>query len=172
MTTCLRLLRSATIPPIGATRKTGIWLENPTAPSSNPEPVSLYTSQDCATVCIHVPISEINCPLKKSWKLRCRRARPAACQRPPAALAALSVDAFSWMGFFESATFSSLDEAAPFWHQYIVAQSTGRFATRGKQLAICMIQRWNRALRRPKFSTAPAPPTEFCDAQIPASTGK
>jgi hypothetical protein len=27
------------------------------------------------------------------------------------------------MGFFESATFSTLDEAAPFWHQYIVTQS-------------------------------------------------
>jgi hypothetical protein len=26
-------------------------------------------------VCIHVPISEMSCPLKKSWKLRWRNAR-------------------------------------------------------------------------------------------------
>jgi hypothetical protein len=29
-------------------------------------------------LCIHVPISEINCPLKKSWKLRWRKARKVA----------------------------------------------------------------------------------------------
>ena len=40
MTTCLRLLRSATIPPRGANKNTGIWLANPTAPNFNPEPVS------------------------------------------------------------------------------------------------------------------------------------
>ena len=65
---------------MGATRKTGIWLAKPTAPSSSPEPVRRYTSHDWATVCIHVPIREMSCPLKKSWKLRWRSARPAACQ--------------------------------------------------------------------------------------------
>ena len=28
-----------------------------------------------------MPIREISCPLKNSWKLRCRKARPAAFQR-------------------------------------------------------------------------------------------
>src|SRR6266576_1861367 len=75
MTIRWRLTRSATMPPMGANRNTGIWLANPTAPSRSDDPVSLYTSQDCATVCIQVPISEISCPEKKSWKLRCLSAR-------------------------------------------------------------------------------------------------
>ena len=37
--------------------------------------MSRYTSQDCAILCIQVPISEISCPPKKSWKLRCLSAR-------------------------------------------------------------------------------------------------
>jgi hypothetical protein len=32
-----------------------------------------------------VPISDTSCPLKKSWKLRCRSARTAARQRDPLA---------------------------------------------------------------------------------------
>src|SRR5882757_3991027 len=63
------------MPPTGDIRKTGIWLAKPTVPSSNADPVSRYTSHDCATVCIHVPINEISCPAKKSWKLRCLNAR-------------------------------------------------------------------------------------------------
>ena len=43
---------------------------NPAAPSNKGEPVRRQTSQDSAIVCIHVPISETSCPLKKSWKLR------------------------------------------------------------------------------------------------------
>ena len=35
-----RLYRSATIPPAVASRNTGIWPANPTAPSSTAEPVS------------------------------------------------------------------------------------------------------------------------------------
>ena len=35
-----RSWRSATVPPSGATRKTGIWLANPTVPRSSAEPVS------------------------------------------------------------------------------------------------------------------------------------
>ena len=34
-----RLNRSATMPPSGATRNTGIWLANPVVPSNNAEPV-------------------------------------------------------------------------------------------------------------------------------------
>ena len=61
-----RRRRSAAVPPSGASRKTGIWLANPTVPRSKAEPVSRYTSHDCATVCIQVPISEISWPVKKS----------------------------------------------------------------------------------------------------------
>ena len=114
---CARLMRSAVIPPIGATRNTGIWLAKPTDPSSKPEPVILYTSHDCATVCIQVPIREISCPPKKSWKFRWRRARPAGCQRepPPLGLA----ESF-WMAVFESATGTiSLMRNLPEYH-YIV----------------------------------------------------
>ena len=39
ITTRWRLYRSATIPPSGATRKTGNWLANPTEPKSKEEPV-------------------------------------------------------------------------------------------------------------------------------------
>jgi hypothetical protein len=51
-------------------------------------------------------MSEISCPLKKSWKLRCRSALPAACQRDPAlgAASGLLPDALSWMGLIASAT--------------------------------------------------------------------
>src|ERR1035438_9131972 len=81
MTTRRRLLRSATMPPIGAMMNTGIWLAKPTVPSSNAEPVMRYTSQDWATVCIQVPISEMAWPAKNSWKLRCRKARTASPSR-------------------------------------------------------------------------------------------
>lgn len=78
ITTCFRPWRSAVVPPRGAIRNTGICAANPTAPSRREEPVSLYTSHDWAMTCIQVPISEISCPPKKSWKLRCRKARKAA----------------------------------------------------------------------------------------------
>ncbi len=77
ITTRWRFQRSATIPPIGATRNTGIWLAKPTVPNNSVDPVMRYTSHDWATVCIHVPTSEINCPAKNNWKLRCRNARTA-----------------------------------------------------------------------------------------------
>ena len=41
MTMRCRLKRSATTPPTGERRNTGIWLEKPTIPSSAEEPVSL-----------------------------------------------------------------------------------------------------------------------------------
>ena len=40
ITTRWRFIRSATAPPNGASRKTGIWLEKPTMPSNVEEPVS------------------------------------------------------------------------------------------------------------------------------------
>src|SRR5439155_14221934 len=40
-----------------------------------------YTSQDCATLCIHVPIREMSCPLKNSRKLRWRSDRKANAAR-------------------------------------------------------------------------------------------
>jgi hypothetical protein len=48
-----------------------------------------------------VPIKEMSCPLKKSWKLRWRNARPAACQRLSVAPLAAT---FSGMPDFDSAT--------------------------------------------------------------------
>src|SRR5579872_3074136 len=69
--------RSTIAPAMGESKKIGICEEKLTAPSSSDDPVSLYTSQDCATFCIHVPIREISCPPKKSWKLRCRIERKA-----------------------------------------------------------------------------------------------
>src|SRR5450631_487850 len=69
------------MPPNGDAKKTGNWLAKPTEPSKSDDPVILYTSQDCATVCIQVPIREMSCPLKNSWKLRWRMARRAAGKR-------------------------------------------------------------------------------------------
>ena len=64
ITRCRRT-RSATRPPTGASRNTGIWPQNPTSPSSTVEPVSRYTSHDWATDCIQVPTSDTSCPEKK-----------------------------------------------------------------------------------------------------------
>ncbi len=38
----------------------------PTVPSHIADPVSRYTSQLKATFCIHVPMTEIACPARKS----------------------------------------------------------------------------------------------------------
>ena len=62
-----RSKRSATVPPMEAKRKTGIWAANADTPSSVEEPVRRKTSHDSATDCIHVPMSEMSWPLKKSW---------------------------------------------------------------------------------------------------------
>ena len=53
-------------PPIQASSSIGTWLANPKTPNTATEPVSLYTSHCCAVVCIHVPISEISCPMMNS----------------------------------------------------------------------------------------------------------
>src|ERR1700690_833834 len=69
------------MPPSGEARNTGNWLAKPTAPSLSDETGGRDTSQDWATVCIQVPMREMSCPLKKSWKLRWRMARKAAGRR-------------------------------------------------------------------------------------------
>ncbi len=61
-----RSCRSAIAPVTGASRNTGICPQKPTVPRSTVDPVSWYTSQDCATDCIQVPINEIDCPAKNS----------------------------------------------------------------------------------------------------------
>src|SRR5579862_6695095 len=86
MTMRWRLYRSATTPPMGDNRNTGIWLAKFTDPSSADEPVSRYTRQDCATVCIHVPIREMSWPKKNRRKFRCRRARTVARNRDSSVL--------------------------------------------------------------------------------------
>jgi len=75
------LYLSAIAPPNAATRKTGIWPEKLTAPSSTAEPVRRYTSHDWAIDCIHVPMSEISWPKKNKRKFRWRKARKAVGSR-------------------------------------------------------------------------------------------
>src|ERR1700752_1134908 len=117
---------------MGATRNTGIWLANPTDPSSSQDPVNRFTSQDWPTVCIQVPIKEISCPLKKSWKLRCRRARPAACQRN------VPASELFWMELLESATFHLADDAvlsfAPLYREHSPSARTARRAASSHSL--------------------------------------
>ena len=61
----LRLsIRSATTPPYGPSIRTGRVCSATAHPTSVAEPVSLKISHDCATDCIHVPVSEIACPVK------------------------------------------------------------------------------------------------------------
>ena len=69
MTVRWRLYRSAMRPPSGEIRKTGICPAKPTMPSSAEEPVSRYTSQDCATFCIQVPMSEMSWPAKEQLEI-------------------------------------------------------------------------------------------------------
>src|ERR1700746_1423356 len=59
-------------------------------------------------------MSEINCPLKKSWKLRWGTPREPACQRDPRpeANSAPFDSAFSSMGILDSDTITSLDDAS------------------------------------------------------------
>ena len=54
--------RSATTPPYGPSTSTGSVCSATIAPSIVAEPVRLSTSHDCAAICIHVPISETDCP--------------------------------------------------------------------------------------------------------------
>src|SRR5580658_992019 len=58
-------------------------------------------------------MSEINCPLKNSWKLRCRSARPATCQRDPRSEAASPpfTVVLASIGVLVSDTLASLDDS-------------------------------------------------------------
>ena len=56
--------RSATSPPNGARMNTGIRLQKDISPSMAALPVSRYTSQLRATICIQVPIRETSWPLQ------------------------------------------------------------------------------------------------------------
>jgi len=61
-----RSRRSTNTPAKGVSRKLLIRPEKATTPSSQAELVRLYTSQLMATCCIHVPISDMPCPMKNS----------------------------------------------------------------------------------------------------------
>jgi len=69
---------SAVIPPNGANRNTGIWLANPPnqQQSRTGQPVNHH---DCATLCIHVPINEIQLSTEEELKVAMPQRRP-----PPA----------------------------------------------------------------------------------------
>ena len=54
--------RSAITPPYGPSSSTGSVCSATISPSVVAEPVIVSTSHDCAAICIHVPISEIDCP--------------------------------------------------------------------------------------------------------------
>ena len=57
--------RSAMAPAMKARQSMGADWRAVTSPSLNGELVSSRTSHDCATRCIHVPMSETSCPEKK-----------------------------------------------------------------------------------------------------------
>ena len=137
------------MPPSGERRKIGICEANPTIPSSSDDPVSRYTSHDCAIVCIQVPISEINWPLKKSWKLRCRSARPATCQRDPETVSAPRTAALSRIGILDSGTVVSFDDVtrcSDYYNLHVPRTCRqGQFSTDGRNLC----QARSEATRKP-----------------------
>src|SRR5690606_34227080 len=65
-----RLYRSTTTPPTIENRKAGNCAANTVAPSMNADCVSSYTTQYTAVRCIHMPISDTDCPKKYNLKLR------------------------------------------------------------------------------------------------------
>ena len=62
-------VRSATRPPYGPTNRIGSVCAANVRPTHVADPVISRTSQAWATICIHVPTSEIDCPAKYSRKL-------------------------------------------------------------------------------------------------------
>ena len=70
-----RLEKRSAIAPACRVRGTrGIAPTKFTSPRSHADPVSWYTSQFCAIVCIHVPTREVSCPKNQRRKLRWRNA--------------------------------------------------------------------------------------------------
>src|SRR6266571_6584889 len=65
---------SAKTPPTKDNSKRGIACKSPMIPSAMAECVRRYTCQATATICICVPVAEINCPQNKRAKLRLRKA--------------------------------------------------------------------------------------------------
>src|SRR6476646_8685120 len=66
--------RSARTPPHGPSTRTGPKASAALIPSAVPLPVSVKMSHDVAVKVIHVPIAEMNWPLRNSRKLRDPRA--------------------------------------------------------------------------------------------------
>jgi len=60
--------RSASDPPSGPNNRIGPNASAVSIPRATPLPVSWSTSQAAATICIHVPVTEIACPMKKRRK--------------------------------------------------------------------------------------------------------
>jgi hypothetical protein len=59
-------IRSANSPPAGPNSSIGANLAAVVSPSWVPLWVRSRTRNDCATVCIQVPITEMSCPMKNS----------------------------------------------------------------------------------------------------------
>ncbi len=64
--------RSAITPPRSENSATGSAPDAATRPTMNGSLLSWSASHPCATICIHVPISETVCPTQKRRKFRCR----------------------------------------------------------------------------------------------------
>ena len=67
-------MRSATTPPMSEKRNIGIWPRNESRPRRNGEFVISSTSQFWATVCIHVPMLEVQAPNQSRRKSRYSKA--------------------------------------------------------------------------------------------------
>ena len=110
ITTCLRLVRSATIPPIGATRNTGIWLaeshraqlqSRPRQPVDQPGlRHGLHPGADQRNQLSAEKQLEVAMPQRASG-------RPASADGVSSPVSTASAIARSGMGIFDSATFTS-----------------------------------------------------------------
>ena len=86
--------RSASAPPSGPNSRIGPKASAVSIPSATPLPVSWSTSHAAATICIHVPVTEIACPMKKrrkfsewprEWNVRWTVTRTGVTSVPPTA---------------------------------------------------------------------------------------
>jgi len=69
-----RSRRSASTPPTSENRMIGSCCRNASSPRKNAECVSDSTSQFCATICIHVPMLEVQAPNHCTRKSRYAKA--------------------------------------------------------------------------------------------------
>ena len=65
-----RSCRSASTPPASENRMIGSCCRNASSPRKNGECVSDSTSQFCATICIHVPMLDVQAPIHCTRKSR------------------------------------------------------------------------------------------------------